>query len=1088
MTKKKWIIIGGVVVLCLLLLLGLLLRKPGADAEPTGTTGAGSMDYTIQVCSESDVNLEDVGVYVYTDKNLTELVWFAKTDAEGEITFADVPSDNFVAVLADVPAGYLVEEYYPLTGAQTQIRLAAGLMEGDLSNITYKLGDLMLDFTVTASDGTEYKLSEILKEKKALILNYWYLQCAPCKSEFPYLQTAYEEYSEDVLLLALNPVNQDNAEIEQFRKENNYTFPMAAADPNWEKALTLTAYPTTVVIDRYGYISLIHSGSVTEEGLFEAIMEYYTADDYEQTTFRNLDDLQEEAGFEQTVGTEENPIEMGATSSFQVVVPPGHEMHYNFYRIVSTLYLSVRNENAYILYNGTRYEPTGGTISIPVVADDANSIVKVVFGNSGKETQTYTVTMAAPPGSMGNPFSLQIGDFTANVPAGSDQGIFYTFTPDMDGVFSVEVKQVTAGVKYGVSLTTVTPSGGSVQRNLEDSTTNADGNKVVAINAYNGTKIDVNIATLPVEGAYPAGTFKLTASLEEGTLDTNIKELKAYSVNVTDETGAPVSGVKLTMTVDEKPVALTTTDGVATTRQVVGTYPVELTVPRGFTAKTTKFQLTEKNPSASIKLDTIEKATYTLIITDSTTGLPVAGADVFLSDINGELLFADPIKTDANGKVELTTSKDTYNVSILKDGYISDAVQLTPEAKDAQVALVEGTDENTAVYTINAVDYFGSAVSGMRITFQQNGTIKAMADVIGGKAERRLLPGTYTIGVAGDYFTPGGEVTADIHTATVMMIPRATEVSDRVVNGIYVPELKLGANYIIPEPPITQNNYYVFLPQTPGRYQFTFLNSKLAASATIAESYQGSNPQYPQDLTASLNDPEMTKLGNSYDNRNNTFVVNIREQNLSDDGTSFIVGIRNAKDAVIIVTRIGDAMTDETDIVPDPYEATCKMDWKSTFQKNHKFTYIDPLTQTADDFTIVKDSNGYYHLNSVTGPMLYVNLGESAPHLALSDCMAVTDEDAVYLLIDVIYDDDGKPVARTSYNECLTDYVNARCTNTDVYPLNDDLILILQRASELKGWADYENDKSDYLFKDSVTNERIPGADPEITWMYAVCY
>ena len=164
------------------------------------------------------------------------------------------------------------------------------------------------------------------------------------------------------------------------------------------------------------------------------------------------------------------------------------------------------------------------------------------------------------------------------------------------------------------------------------------------------------------------------------------------------------------------------------------------------------------------------------------------------------------------------------------------------------------------------------------------------------------------------------------------------------------------------------------------------------------------------------------------------------------------------------------------------------MDWKSTFQKNHKFTYIDPLTQTADDFTIVKDSNGYYHLNSVTGPMLYVNLGESAPHLALSDCMAVTDEDAVYLLIDVIYDDDGKPVARTSYNECLTDYVNARCTNTDVYPLNDDLILILQRASELKGWADYENDKSDYLFKDSVTNERIPGADPEITWMYAVCY
>ena len=748
MTKKKWILVGGVAVLCLLLLLGLLLRKPAADEEPTGTTGTGSMDYTIQVCSESDVKLEEVGVYVYTDKKMTELVWFAKTDAEGKITFSDVPSDNFVAVLADVPAGYLVEEYYPLNGAETQIRLPAGLMEGDLSTVSYKLGDLMLDFTVTASDGTEYKLSEILKEKKALILNYWYLQCAPCKSEFPYLQTAYEEYSEDVLLLALNPVNQDNEEIEAFRKENGYTFPMAAADPNWEKALSLTAYPTTVVIDRYGYISLIHSGSVTEEGLFEAIMEYYAAEDYEQTTFRNLDDLQEEAGFEQTVGTETNPIEIGASPSFQVVVPPGHEMHYDIYRLASTLYLSVRNEYAYIIHNGTKYEPTGGSISIPVVAEDTNSAVRVIFGNSGKETQTYTVTMAAEAGSMGNPYTLTKNDFdgfTANVPADRNQGIFYNFVPDMDGVFTIEIKSVTAGIKYGVSLTTVTPSGGSVQRTLEEGRTNADGNMEVAINAYKGTRIDINIATLPVEGAYPAATFKLAASLEEGSLDTNIKELKVYSVNVTDETGAPVSGVKMTMTVGEKTVALTTTNGVATTRQEVGTYPVVLTVPRGFTAKTTEFELTEKNPSVSIKLDTIEKATYTVTVTDSATGAPVQNADVFFMDSNGEMLFTDPIKTDATGKVELTTSKGSYSVSILKDGYISDAALLTPEAKDAQVALVEGTDENTVVYTINAQDYFGNAVSGMRITFQQNGVIKAMADVIGGKAERRLLPGTYTI-------------------------------------------------------------------------------------------------------------------------------------------------------------------------------------------------------------------------------------------------------------------------------------------------------------------------------------------------------
>ena len=1094
MTKKKIFLIGGIAALCLVICLCLVMcgsPKSGNEDDIPGTTGTDIITYTIELTAQSGKPLEGVGIYVYEDKTLQELVWFAKTDADGKITFQDIASDNLVAVLQDVPAGYLVEETYRLKGELTQIVLESGLMEGDLSQVTYKLGDLMLDFTVTGPDGTEYKLSEALKEKKAVILNYWYLQCDPCKKEFPYLQQAYAEYSDDVLLLAMNPVEQDNEAIEQFRKENSYTFPMAAADPNWAKALSITAYPTTVVVDRYGYISLIHTGSVTEEGLFEAIMEYYTADDYEQTTFRNIEDLQEEAGYVQTVGTKDNPVQIGATASFQVTVQPGEEVHYDIYRLVSTLYLTVRNENAYIIHNDRRYEPTGGSISIPVVAEDTSSAVRVVFGNSGKEPQTYTVTMAAQAGSMGNPYTLTKNDFngfTANVPAGSNQGIFYTFTPDMNGVFSIKVKSVTAGVKYGISLTTMTPAGGSVQRNIdEDSTTDEDGNIVVSTNAYRGTRIDINIATVPENGAYPAATFKLEGSLVEGTLETNAKELKLYSINVTDETGAPVSGAKLTLTVGEKTKTLTTVDGAVSDRLEVGTYPVVLTVPRGFTAKTTEFVLTEAKPSVSIKLDTIEKATYTVVVTDSVTGAPMKDAEVFFTDANGEMLFDEAMKTDADGKVTLTTSKDTYYASILKDGYISDSAILTPEEKDAAVLLVEGTDENTVVYTINTKDYFGNTVSGMKISFLQNGVVKATADVVGGKAERRLLPGTYTISMLGNYYTPGAEVTETNPTANITVIPKVTGETEKI-NGIDSYLVGLGATYVVPVPPITENNYYVFIPETSGRYQFTILNNKLTAAATIAESYQGSNPQYPQDLTEGLNDPELKKLGNSYDNRTNTFVVNIREKNLSLEGTPYIIGIRNAKDAVVIITRIGDAITDETDIEPDPYEATTKIDWKSTFSKGKKFTYIDPLTQDADDITYVKGTDGYYHLNSATGPILYVNLGASAPYLAMSDCMAITDENAVYHIIDVIYDETGKAVARTSYNDCLKAYVEARCANTDVYPLTDDLILILQRASELKGWADYSNEKSDYLFKNTETNERIPGADPEIAWMYAVCY
>ena len=186
MTKKNVLRSCGILVLCLAICLSSVAcgcQNSGAASAPVGTTGTGTMEYTVCVNAQTGTPLEEIGVYIYTDSTMSELVWFAKTDAEGKLSFSDIPSDNFVAVLADVPAGYLVEDYYPLTGELTQIKLSAGLMEGDLSTVTYKLGDLMLDFSVTGPDGTVYKFSELLEEKKAAT--------QVVKTETPVAESAY---------------------------------------------------------------------------------------------------------------------------------------------------------------------------------------------------------------------------------------------------------------------------------------------------------------------------------------------------------------------------------------------------------------------------------------------------------------------------------------------------------------------------------------------------------------------------------------------------------------------------------------------------------------------------------------------------------------------------------------------------------------------------------------------------------------------------------------------------------------------------------------------------------------------------------
>ena len=158
--------------------------------------------------------------------------------------------------------------------------------------MTFKRGDVMVDMTVTTPEGKTYKISEILKEKKAVVLNFWYINCGPCQMEFPYMQDAYETYQEDLEILALNPYDGTDETVADFQKKFELTFPMAAIEEKWAQHMGLHAYPTTVVIDRYGIVSFVHTGMITEVEEFNKLFGFFTAEDYEQTIIRNISDIE----------------------------------------------------------------------------------------------------------------------------------------------------------------------------------------------------------------------------------------------------------------------------------------------------------------------------------------------------------------------------------------------------------------------------------------------------------------------------------------------------------------------------------------------------------------------------------------------------------------------------------------------------------------------------------------------------------------------------------------------------------------------------------------------------------------------------
>lgn len=1096
MTKKKLILIAGVVVLCILVcLIGVMCSSSGKSTnEPTGTVGTESMTYTVTLVDEGGSTIPGVGVYIYADFTMGELVWFARTDDNGQMTFTDLASDNYVAVLDGVPAGYLVEDYYPLTGETTQIVLEAGLMEGDLNNITYELGDLMLDFTVTGPDGTEYTLSELLEKYNAVVLNFWYLQCEPCKSEFPYLQEAYEKYSDDVALLVMNPVNEDNEEIAKFQKDNGYTFPMMACDPAWEKAMQLTAYPTTVVIDRYGKICLIHKGSVTDAETFETIFGFYSAEEYEQTVSKSLEELEEAAGVEQTVGTEDNPVEMGVTPSFQVTVEPGQKMYYNIYRLTTTLYLNIRNENAYVIYNGRTYYPSNGTVSLAVSSDDASTACQLVFGNSGDETQTYTVTMGSAAGTMGNPYTLTLGDFTTNVAAGNETGVWYTYTPKVTGLFTIELLSVTSGVDYGISVSTYTANGvGTVQRNIQsEGTTNADGNKTVAINAYAGKAIQITVATLPdSSNTYPAATFKLNASLAEGeSLETTYVETVTYSINVTDEEGAARPGVKMILATADKSITLTTDEnGVAYTKlvpttkdddgnEVVISYPVVITsIPNGYTANTSELTLTKDRPSASIKLDTIAKTVYDVIVKDQ-DGNPVYGADVYFTDASQTVVAT--ATTNTVGKASVEIAQGDYTVSAAKDYYTAKSTaQVTPTTDEpVEITLVKGNAADYPSYTVTVLDYnTQKPVSGVTVNFMQGSTLSGSAATnYNGIATKMLYKGTYTVAIDGYYIYANATLTEESPSGTVVVIPpvkgTTTNLWGDQVDYVYEGRTYLDGLTGTATAYGTTYDYFVFQPTESAIYKFSIL-----AGSNAKIRYFGSNTAYnggdQTDNLSTITDPEdEAYTGKYFDSANNCFAY---DAGLEENKAPIIIGVTGDTDCVLVIENIGETVEIPTEDIF----------YQNKHTPTNNYTLPSGKVNTIDlskAISLTKGDDGYYYYN---GKKVYVNLNSEI--ISFNSMLVEVGGTGFYKKYYMANAVEGctyqnEHYHKEAYEEAMTDYVNVAMKNNGYYPLTDDLMYMIQEGGAYKGW--YDSTRT-YDYLEIFKNQTVYGDNH---WMFLLCY
>lgn len=109
-------------------------------------------------------------------------------------------------------------------------------------------------FSVVDVDGVTYDLRQL--KGKVVVLNFWFIGCAPCRREVPELNALVEKYkSKDVVFLAFE-VNGNTADkIRAVARDFKYTqVPITRKEGDVANKYNIKTYPTSYVIDQSGIV------------------------------------------------------------------------------------------------------------------------------------------------------------------------------------------------------------------------------------------------------------------------------------------------------------------------------------------------------------------------------------------------------------------------------------------------------------------------------------------------------------------------------------------------------------------------------------------------------------------------------------------------------------------------------------------------------------------------------------------------------------------------------------------------------------------------------------------------------------------
>jgi len=386
------------------------------------------------------------------------------------------------------------------------------------------------------------------------------------------------------------------------------------------------------------------------------------------------------------------------------------------------------------------------------------------------------------------------------------------------------------------------------------------------------------------------------------------------------------------------------------------------------------------------------------------------------------------------------------------------------------------TPTGPADYKVTVVDGNGQPYTeGVIVRFLKDGEQAAMQKVdANGVATKNLERGTYTVelvltGDAAAFYYDKNNVTLTAeNTELKIVLTSAPSGEGRKLMAnekeYTAYDVAVGITYVSLTP--ADRTYFLFTPTVSGTYKFSVKGEDLLIGCYGA-------PHFVQPNST------VDVVDNSF-----TFSVSPSMIGTGDTGTTvLVIGIdsQTTQNTMLTIERIGEHETTIEDFPWTIYQPTLAL-------KNYIMpagAKVNDFDLTAASYTLVLDeSTGFYHLNSVDGPLVLVRLGKASGGTKyLPDFETILENSGV---VKYFYDENGEFVKKESYSECLLEYIRYVDPDTGLFPLTEDLKYIIQQRGDHYGW--FDENSSGYLFIDPDTGVKLVGINPDVSWLFMCCY